>query len=157
MVIAEAALWCWYFFLRRRGYRRKTPLLVAGALAVGAAMTVAANASWGLFVNLEVARNERLAAATQVLDMRDEMLLSPKGDPIGVRLRYTVRFPRSDYFWQSASLESGSRNAVGVWADGRRVSELIEPPMAAVANGVQRYERGKTYHFTTEFLPNFLM
>jgi hypothetical protein len=157
LVVAEGGLWYWYFFLRRRDYRHKTWILLAGALALGIALTAAANASWGPLVDLEFAHQERLAAATEVIGMRDEELVSPQGNPIGVRLKYSVRFPSSNYFWQSASLQADNRLAVGVWADGHRAGEVIEPPLTSAENGAPRYEQSKTYDFTTEFLPNFLM
>ncbi len=156
LVMAESALWCWFFFLRRRAYRHTTYMLISGALGLGVAMTAASNAAWYPLVDREFARQERLAAATKVSGMRDEVLLSPQRNPIGVRLKYSVRFPSGDYFRQSASLQADSRLAVGIWADGRRASEVIEPSMATAANGVRRYEKGRTYDFTTEFLPNFL-
>ena len=157
LVVAEGVLWWWYFFLRRHDYQVKTWMLLAGALALGVAMTATAKSSWGPLVNLEVARQERLAVATEVVGVRDEVLLSPRGNPIGIRVKYSARFPNRDYFWQSALLQGDSRLPVGVWADGRRVAEVIEPPMTTDRNGVRRYEKGKTYDFTTEFLPNFLI
>lgn len=157
LMAAEAALWAWFFFLRRRAYRRKTWMLLAGAVALGAAMAVGANATWGPLVDREFAQQERLAATTEVTGMQDELLLSPQGDPIGVRLRYSVRFPVSDYFWQSAGLEAGNNLGVGVWADGRRISEVAEPPLLSAGPGVRRYEKDKSYSFTTDFIPNFLM
>jgi hypothetical protein len=160
LCIAEVVLWSWYFFVRRRGWKRKTLLLVAGAVGLGISIIGASPVISSRLNEWEFARLEQQAAATEVFDLRDELLRSPNGNPIGLRLMYSIRFPRDyfnhDAFWQSASLQPQRDLAVGTWAEGRRTDQKIEPPMRSAAGGLQ-YEEGKVYHFTTEFLSNFLI
>jgi hypothetical protein len=42
---------------------------------------------------------------TVVSDVGDELLLSEQGNPIGVRLRFTLRFPIEDYYWIEPHLQ----------------------------------------------------
>jgi hypothetical protein len=84
-------------------------------------------------------------------------MVSDKGKPIGILLRYSMRFPSDDYFWQSPSVTPETDVSVGVWANGRVLHQEIEPPMAVGNSGERRYEKEKTYNFTTEFVPNFLI
>jgi len=153
----ESALAWLHFSLRRRAYKSKTLLLLAGAVALAISLVAGSFATWRPLVNSEVARMERQAAATRVFNVHDQTLLSEKGNPIGIRLRYSMRFPTSDYFWQSPRLAPQTDLAVGIWADGRISHQEVDPPMALGNSGVQRYEKEKTYNFTAEFVPNFLI
>jgi hypothetical protein len=125
-------------------------------LLLGIFFVAASSATWSPLVDREVARSERIAAATQVFNVHDEIFLSQKGNPIGIRLRYSIRFPNSDYFWHSPLLQVATDLTAGIWADGRITNQVIQPLMLSVG-GVQRYEKGKTYDFTTDFIPNFLI
>jgi len=42
---------------------------------------------------------------TVVSDVGDELLLSEQGNPIGGRLRFTLRFPIADYYWIEPHLQ----------------------------------------------------
>jgi hypothetical protein len=157
LCVAEGGLACLYFSLHARGNKYKNLFLLAGAATLGACMTVVSFASQGPLIDWEVARSERLAAATQVSDVKDEALLSPNGNPIGIRLTYSIRFPNNGYFWQSPATTPETNLWVGGWGDGRLVRQDVEPPMGPGKTGVQQYSRHTTYNFTTEFIPNFLM
>lgn len=161
LCLAEAGLWCWHVFLRRRRYKRRPLILFGGALGMTLALTVVSSATWKPLVNREVTRFDQQAAATRVFNVHDELLLSPGGNPVGVRLKYSIRLPK-DYlshssFWQSAGLLPERDLGVGSWADGRRTKEASDPPLVRESNGVLRYQEGVLYNFTTEFLPNFLV
>ncbi len=156
-VLAVALLWTSYWFIRHRGYRYRPLLIAATAIVLGAALIGASQATVGFLVDLESAHQRRLAAATQVFNMQDEPLLSAQGDPIGVRLRYSMRFPTSDYFWHTPSLRAGKDFGAGLWADGRFTEPTVTPPMPAGKYGAPRYEQGKQYDFAADVLPYFLV
>ncbi len=158
LLLAEALLWISYALIRRRGYRHRGALMAGAGVMLGAALVGAAQGSWGFLVDWESARQERLAAGVQVFNVHDEPLLSAQGDPIGIRLRYSMRFPNSDYFWQTPSLHLGKDFGTGIWADGRFTQPTVHPPMAAGGKyGVPRYEQGRQYDFSADVLPYFLL
>jgi hypothetical protein len=104
-----------------------------------------------------MAQQEKIAAATQVFNMRDEPLLSAKGNPIGVRLHYSMRFPNSDYFWHTPSLRAGKDFGASIWADGQFTEPAVTPPLIPGKNTAPRYEQGKQYDFTADILPYFVV
>ncbi len=157
VAIAEALLWTCYGFIRRRGYRHSGWLLVIAGVLLSGALVAASQATWGMMVDWEVARQERLATATQVFNLHDEPLLSAQGNPIGIRLRYSMRFPTGDYFWHTPSLRAGKDVGAGLWADGRFTEPAVTPPMPAGKYGAPRHEAGKQYDFTADVLPYFLV
>src|SRR5262249_33152960 len=157
LCVVEVALGWLYFYIRKHMSKHKTLRLLAGACGLGITLGAAAFATWSPLVDWEVTQMERRAAATLVFNVHDEILLSEKGNPIGIRLRYSMQFPTSDYFWQSPTLTHQTDLSLETWADGRILDQEIEPLMTLDQSGVRRYERGKTYNFTMEFIPNFLM
>lgn len=156
-VAAVVILWAAYFFIRRRGYRHRTLLFGASGVVLGAALVGASLLSWGALGEWEMARQERIAAATQVFNLRDEPLLSAKGNPIGVRLHYSMRFPNSDYFWHTPSLRASKDFGASIWADGQFTEPAVTPPLVPGENTAPRYEQGKQYDFTADVLPYFLV
>ena len=157
LCITEAALAWLYFLVRRRARKHNILILLLGAASLGICLFAASAVSVSPLNNWEFLRAEREAAATQVLNMRDEILLSPRGNPIGMRLRYSIRFPRRGYFWQSPTLTPDTNLAVSVWADGRLSDQKVGPVMPLSKLGVPQYDAQTTYNFVTEFVPNFLM
>lgn len=150
-------LWASYGYIRWRRYRRSGWLMAIVGVLVIAGFLGASNASYGLLVERESAEQERLAAATQVFNVHDEPLLSAQGDPIGIRLRYSMRFPTSDYFWHTPSLRAGKDFGAGLWADGRFTEPTVTPVMQPGKYGAPRYEAGKQYDFAVDVLPYFLV
>lgn len=77
-------------------------ILGVGVLALAAApgllLSLAALEEWAY---------DRRIAATRVADVRDEAILSSNGQPIGVRLSYTVSVPKRGYFGILPHIYSG--------------------------------------------------
>ena len=155
-IAAAAAVWLAYWFVGKRGYRHPAVLLFACGLVLAAALVGASQLTISKLVDWEVAEQEKRAAATQVFDVHDEPLLSAKGNPIGIRLRYSIRFPNSDYFWHTPMLRA-EQSGVTFWADGRLAQPVIDPPMYPGKYGALRYVQGKQYTIRLDVLPNFLM
>ena len=155
LIIAIAALWGIYFFIERRDFRRKTLTFSLSASGVGLLLVGTIIASWEPILNWEIRLEDKRAANTEVLNMRDEILLSSKGNPIGIRLRYSMRFPDSNYFWHSAYVTPEKYLGVSIWSDMRIANRTIEPPM--IGTDPLRYEKGKLYDFTVDMLPSFVV
>jgi hypothetical protein len=67
-------------------------------LATGAAMLAAPPAIYGLLDFAEQTANRNRVAATQVSEVADEPILSAAGQPVGVRLSFSVVAPQRGYF-----------------------------------------------------------
>src|SRR5262249_51279135 len=124
------------------------------ALGVGLLLVGTIIASWDPLVELDVYRSERHAAQTLVFNMRDELLLLPKGNPIGIRLKYSMRLPDSNYFWESPSMSSEQYLRVSIWTDLHMAALTVDPPMIRI--GRQKYQKGTTYNLTVDMMPNCL-
>ena len=63
---------------------------------------------------------ERRIAATRVTDVRDEAILSSTGQPIGVRLSYTVSVPKRGYFGILPQIYSAESRTEPLRLDAKR-------------------------------------
>lgn len=148
LVIAIIGLW-WIYFKRKTDINFFFIGLGIAVLLAGAIL-----ASWNPLVELGVYRMEKHAASTEVFDMKDQVLFSPKGNPIGIRLKYSMRFPDSNYFWESPMMSPPEKYLeVMIWMN--IANQTIEPPM--IGTDPLKYEQGKIYNFTVDMIPNFVM
>ena len=155
LIIAIVVLWWIYFFVKRRNFRRNTLIFFFCALGIGLLLAGTIIASWTPLVGLDVYRSEKHALNTGVSNMRDEFLFSPKGNPVGIRLKYSMRFPDSNYFWEFPSMSSEKYLNVSSWSDMRIANQNIEPSM--IGTNPLKYEQGKTYNFTVDMIPYFVI
>lgn len=82
-------LWAGFFYLRRRQARRGLLLFVGHAVVIFVAN------EWLLpSTPLKAASSERAVKSAEILSIRDELVTSSAGDPIGLRLVFEVRFSR---------------------------------------------------------------
>ena len=88
--IGLGTLWVAFWYLNRSNHRHASALFagIAVAMLVGYEMVLPATplTSW---------RSERAMKAAVVEYIRDEPLLSAKGNPIGIRVTYEVIFPHA--------------------------------------------------------------
>lgn len=75
-------------------------------IASGVLMLALAPGTFLLLDRLERIAEQRRVAATQVSDVRDELILSARGRPLGVRISYSVSVPATGYFGITPSLYS---------------------------------------------------
>ena len=142
-----ALLWAGYVFIRRRSWQRKPVVFAAHAAAIV------------LLSELLLPGTAREASAIQetlrgvrVSNIRDEIVLSAAGNPIGVRLTFEAVVPETGSYAVSASAlqpEGGYRQYVFQW--GRVIRDSIEP--APVGGDLRQ---GVVYTFSKVYLPNFL-
>ena len=122
----------------------------AGAvIGIGIPLLVAPLGILALLGRLERIAYERRVAATRIDSVRDEAILSTKGQPIGVRVAYSVTVPARGYFAILPALYSRDPRAERLYLgsskwtiDGR--SEPIP------------FERGKTHAVDVELYPAIL-
>lgn len=157
--IAIGILWWIYFFVKRQNFRRSSMIFFFSAIGVGLLLLGAIIASRNPLIQLEESRDAKHAASTEVLDMKDEVLYSKTGNPIGIRLNYQMRFPDNDYFWQSVSISPKDHLGASIWASMQMVNRNIEPPMTSTdpSKYAVKYEQGKTYNFTVDMIPDFVI
>jgi hypothetical protein len=169
LMVALGVWWWLCFFLPRR--KRKSPALALSLCGVGIAMllVLASFASLDPLLRREMTQSQELADATQVFNVQDQPLLLAESAPIGVRLKYSVRFPDNNNFWQTPFLyaQNNPRHIIG-WSS---VGETIEPPMqtkpgsedallreiAHVPSATRRYVQGTVYTITMDLIPDFLV
>ncbi len=95
----------------------------------------------------------------EVTDFLDEFLYSPNGNPIGVRLRFSIRFKSAGGYAPTPSLLPADESLKGV--RGLRAFKMeVEPapaplPRSPMRPPYGRYQGGVVYHFTAEMLPDF--
>lgn len=154
-LFAVLALWRIYFAVNRRDFKRPTLVFFFSGLGIGLLLGCVLIASREPLVKIDIYRSEKEVAHTEVLNVTDETLFSQKGNPVGIRLRYSMRFPGSNYFYQSPALSPEKYLGVSIWADMRVSSQSLDPPMAGT--GPWKYERGKLYTFIVDMIPYFLM
>lgn len=107
---------------------------VGALLGAGVLMLAAAPGVFSLLGQLERIAYERRVAATRVGEVRDQAIVSANGQPIGVRLTYTVSVPKRGYFGILPALyareprsERLSLNAVRWTIDGSNEPRPFEP------------------------------
>jgi len=113
--------------------------------------------------NKDLVEGEYKIVRAQILSWRDEPLLSEKGNPIGIRLSYSMRFPLEGSYSPSPSVypERVSHGFTG--ALGMRVHRgSVEPaPDGAspsnqwVFGGRGNFKAGVAYNFTVDLIPNY--
>lgn len=101
----------------------------------------------------------------QVSGYNDEMLLTESGNPVGIRLRYSVRFPVDGYYSPLPNLYpekigNGYTGALSMRLLRSAVSPLPEgvtQPQQVLYAGRSIYKRDQPYEFTVDLVPNYVI
>lgn len=117
-------------------------------VGVGLAMVVAAPGVAFFMEQLEHDAFERRVAATRVVNVRDEPILSSTGRPIGVRVSYDITIPGAGYFSVFASVDSRDPNNRLDLGTARWTVDGDTAP--------RRFEAGKTHAVVVERYPSIL-
>lgn len=153
-----AVLWAAFVAARKSQAAHKAPVFFAFALF----LCLWVVPGW----RIEIAVEQRLDRETienlrrvQVFNVSDEPFLGPQGKPLGVRIRYSVRFPLDGIYPPAPILEPADKR-------GRRlrvVGAAITPrPLKALADAsgtdtYGRYRGNLTYSFTVDLVPGFVI
>jgi hypothetical protein len=101
----------------------------------------------------------------QVLSYNDEPLLSANGNPLGIRMQYSVRFPVDGYFAPQPNLyperiTSGYTGALSMRVVRSTVTpqpEGVLQPNQVLFAGRTVYQREQVYQFTVDLVPNYVV
>ena len=135
--------WVWWS-------RRSNPWPLGVLLALGFIIPlVVISAAYGMFtakLATERQRTERQLANAHLSDFTDELLLSAHGNPIGIRLRYTIRFDEGldDFRYRPMVTLSFESPHVAM----SQLRAATDPSVAG------RFAKGE-YRFTEDFVPYF--
>jgi hypothetical protein len=100
-----------------------------------------------------------------IAEWSDEPLLSEAGNPIGIRLRYAIRFPADGSYSPHPQVHperigSGYTGALGM----RLLKGTVEPMPAGLSNATQflmggraEFRAGTLYRFTADLVPNYAL
>lgn len=109
LVMALSVLWWLCFFIPPRMPKHASTTLTLCGVGLGSLLVLGSFGSQGPLIDWDVRQMQKHAAATEVLNMRDEILPWQESTPIGIRLSYSLRFPDSNYYWQSPFLSPETR------------------------------------------------
>jgi hypothetical protein len=96
--------------------------------------------------------------AADVRNIRDDALLSKRGNPIGVRLTYDVAFPQAVVCnVHAAGLHpSDGDHSLPNPFDFHHHAESIEPSPSSKDGFYREFKKGNVYRFTEALVPGFL-
>ncbi|HEY8460124.1 MAG TPA: hypothetical protein VIM99_07070 [Blastocatellia bacterium] len=114
--------------------------------------------------NQNVVEGEYKVIRARIVNWSDEPLLTEKGNPIGIRLKYSIRFPVDGAYSPFPSLypDRASRGFTG--ALGMRVHKgSVEPEPDGAQKSSQwlfggrgTFKAGVVYNFTVDLIPNYV-
>lgn len=101
----------------------------------------------------------------EVVNYSDEPLLTLAGNPIGIRLRYAIRFPVEGYFAPQPNvyperISSGYTGALSMRVIRSSVTPQpagVQQPNQIIFAGRTIYQRDQLYQFTVDLVPNYVV
>jgi hypothetical protein len=151
--IELGVLW-WTFRHVNRSTDRRAPVVIA----VVAIAFLLLNEAVAPSTPLNRSRRQRAMEAITVRSVHDDVLLSAKGNPIGVLITYEVLFPRRVVafpYLDVARIEDPAYphlDATGFWGP----TDTIDPEPTTSGSIYRVFESGRVYTFTARRLPGFL-
>ena len=145
-------LWGGFRYLHGSNHRHASTMFSALALSTVLLYEVVLPTplkSWG---------SERAMRAADVRNIRDEVLLSARGNPIGVRLTYDVAFPQTIVCHVEASglFPRDGDTSLPTHFDFHGRTESIEPSPSSSDGFYSEFKKGNVYRFTVALVPGFL-
>lgn len=156
LALSIAVLWWAYYLIRNSKLKYKTLGLLLSGLVIAGLMVGACFLSLNVLSEIEIYEDKKQAANTKVLNMQEELLYSQAGNPIGVRLKYSMIFPKNDYFWQLPTMDPQQYLNINILANMRNTTQVIEPSMIAKVKEAPKFEKDKNYNFVMDMVPNFI-
>jgi hypothetical protein len=152
VAVGLATLWSGYHVISRRAPRYSTALFTAFALAL-----LAVNEAVLPATPLKVWRGQRALKGVRVLSVRDEPLLSARGNPIGVRVTFEAVVPRTTGYLLSAGLTNASPETIWPLGFGFLGDQTVHPLPADNPESIYDvFEKDVVYRFTQDMVPNFI-
>lgn len=152
VAVALAILWAGYRVIPRLAPRHSNALFTAFALAL-----LAINEAVLPATPLKVWRGQRALEGVRLLSVRDEPLLSARGNPIGVRVTFEAVVPRAMGYLLSAGLTNASRETTWPLDFGSLGDQTVHPlPTDDPESIYDVFEKDVAYRFTQDMVPNFM-
>ena len=151
LVVSLTVLWLVFFRLQRPDARHPTVLFCATGVVLAGFSVLAFLLAHDISSGIE----KWTVAHTEVANVHDELLLSPRGNPIGIRVRYSIRFPRTDFHAPHPYLtpEESLLRETGTLFFLHVIRESVEPELEKTNKF-----KGKTlYQLSFDMIPNFLV
>lgn len=151
LAASQAFVWLVYFLLRNRHTRHKR--LIFSVLALPAVLVGVYPVASYVYMSY---REKSAAAGVRVENMQDELLHSARGNPIGVRLRFSMH-AREDGKYGPLIWMYPQQGPIGELPLNMRhwdhISETVQPRL----DPVKGFKRNVTYEFTVDMIPVFLV
>jgi len=147
LATALLVLWAAAVFLHRRAARR-APVL----FGVVAAAIVIVNEALLPVTPFKAWTQQRAIEAVAVRNIRDELVVSSRGKPIGIRLTFEAIFPGNGVYAVGHALVPDSDERVYALQFNHSIRSTIQPE----PGDGYHFRGGTVYTFSTVFLPNFL-
>ena len=156
---AVLVLWIGLLLIRRRDFTPKTGVFIAFAVALSLWIVPA----WRVELAVERWEDEKIVGLQrriEVSNVSDEPLLSSGGKPIGIRMKYSMRFPESGPHPAAPVLEA-AHERVNKEAMRMEDAQITPPPVemlkTAIPGTYARYRGGVDYAFVVNMVPRFLI
>lgn len=150
--VAVGLLWGGYLFIMRRNLSRKAAVFTMYAVALIGLNEVLLPAT-----PLRALWNARAANGVQIRTVRDEVLLSHRGNPIGIRIMFEVVVPRTGHYLIGPSVLSRvADEALSPLDFGHSRSSVINPAPNGSEEIYDGLVKGIVYTFTKDMMPDFL-
>ena len=153
-------LWVGFFSLRKIEFRYKT----GGFVAFSLALSLWVKPAWRIEIAVEEHEDRETTATVRgirVFDVTDEPLLTSQGKPLGIRMRYCVRFPHAGVYPPAPVLTATDER---LQAHSMRIIRAeITPRPEATRSGSSntgayaRYKGNVTYRFVVDLVPGFVI
>jgi hypothetical protein len=153
-------LWVGFFSVQKIEFRYKTGGFVAYALALSLWVMPA----WRIEIAVEEHEDRETIATLrriEVSDVTDEPLLTSQGKPLGIRMRYSVRFPRAGLYPPTPLLaatderfQAHSMRVIGAEITPRPDEIQSDPSNTGT---YARYKGNVAYSFVVDLVPGFVI
>jgi hypothetical protein len=153
--LSLSLLWILYAFFDRKQYAYATLWFIVSSICV----TGIIFPTYWITEKISAARDtvyESNFRNIQVTNLRDEVLLTEKGNSIGIRLHYTVTVSQSGRYSPVPSVSDGKSRAGHFYP----VSVRIDPLPQIDGSGTSlagTYRAGIPYNISVDLRPNFLL
>jgi len=154
-VVSLSLLWFFYALFEKKQTAHKTVYFFIIAIGISSLIIpfwrVTEAISNKYYESLE--ENYR---STKVTDLHDEVLFTERNNPIGIRLRYTITFPRNGRYFPMPSVGDGKSRAGHFYP----IAVKINPLPKLEGRGVSLtgyYKAGVSYEIIAELRPQFLL
>jgi hypothetical protein len=151
-VIALGTLWAGYAFISRANVPPRTAVFTLYAVVI-----LSLNEFLLPATPLAMLWNQRAAGRVEIRSVRDELLLSDRGNPIGIRLIFDAVVPRTGHYSISPSVLSRVSDET-LWPlnFGHSRPSVISPARPGSEEVYDGLAEGVVYTFTTDMMPDFL-